>query len=110
MENIVLFFEVIRELLGDLLRFLLLHHVYLIIAAYLGIIPAMIAYKKSRSFVGWWLFGTLLFIIALPAILLASEKYVKECPECAEMVKERAKKCRFCGHDFVIKLKQIEND
>jgi formylglycine-generating enzyme required for sulfatase activity len=25
----------------------------------------------------------------------------KECPDCAEMVKERAKKCRFCGYSFV---------
>ena len=26
---------------------------------------------------------------------------VKECPSCAEFVKPRAKKCRFCGHEFI---------
>jgi hypothetical protein len=25
----------------------------------------------------------------------------KECPECAEMVKEKAKICRFCRHEFI---------
>jgi ribosomal protein L37E len=28
------------------------------------------------------------------------ESETKECPDCAEMVKLRAKKCRFCGHEF----------
>ncbi len=29
-----------------------------------------------------------------------AESEAKECPECAEKVKIRAKKCRFCGHLF----------
>ena len=32
----------------------------------LGLIPAAIAKKKGRSFILWWIFGTLLFIVALP--------------------------------------------
>ncbi len=32
----------------------------------LGLIPALIAYKKGRNFFDWWFFGTSLFIIALP--------------------------------------------
>ena len=39
--------------------------VSLIIAAGLGLIPAGIAKKKGRSFGLWWLYGFLLFIVAL---------------------------------------------
>lgn len=42
----------------------------LVIAMLLGIIPSMIASKKGGSAFGWWLFGSLLFIIALPLALL----------------------------------------
>jgi cytochrome c-type biogenesis protein len=31
----------------------------------LGIIPAIIAHRKGRSFLDWWLFGTFLFPVAL---------------------------------------------
>jgi len=72
----------------------------IVIAVLLGLTPAMIAYKKGRSPVLWWLFGTLLFVVALPAILIIDPKNVKKCPECAELVKEEAVKCRFCGHAF----------
>ena len=36
----------------------------LIIAMLIGLIPAFIANSKGRSFLGWWIYGTLLFIIA----------------------------------------------
>jgi hypothetical protein len=39
----------------------------------LGAIPAAIAKKKGRSFMLWWLFGTTLFIIALPTAILVGE-------------------------------------
>lgn len=35
----------------------------------LGLIPAFIAHKKGRNFFAWWLFGTVLLIVALPAAL-----------------------------------------
>ncbi|HET8563906.1 MAG TPA: hypothetical protein VFM35_08560 [Candidatus Binatia bacterium] len=35
----------------------------------LGFIPAFIANKKGRNFFNWWIFGTLVFIVALPAAL-----------------------------------------
>lgn len=83
----------------------------LFIAAIIGIIPAMIASKKGRSGFTWWLYGTLLFIIALPHSLLiqADEKLEddrqlqnggKRCPDCAEIVRAEARKCRFCGSDI----------
>lgn len=30
----------------------------------------------------------------------ANREETKECPQCAEIVRARAKKCRFCGHEF----------
>ncbi len=83
----------------------------LLVAALIGLIPAYIAQKKGRSFFPWWIYGALLFIVALPhAILIkpnlpqmeraALDSGYKKCPRCAEMVKPNAKICRFCGHNF----------
>ena len=42
----------------------------LVIAAFLGLIPANIAKNKGRSFGLWWFYGWMLFIVALPHALL----------------------------------------
>lgn len=85
---------------------------YLLLAALLGLLPAVIASKKGRSFIPWWGFGGLLFIVALPAALLiksdakaleAADLYPgekKKCPECAKVVMSEANVCRHCGHSF----------
>lgn len=83
----------------------------LIIAALIGLIPAAIAKGKGRSFGLWWLYGALIFIVALPHALImrpdegAREREAmagesKKCPSCAEMVKGEARVCRFCGNNF----------
>ena len=36
----------------------------LIIAAFLGLIPAIIASAKGRNFLLWWIYGWMLFIVA----------------------------------------------
>jgi hypothetical protein len=76
----------------------------LLVAACLGIVTGLIAFKKGRSFSGWWLFGFWLAIVAIPAVLIVDPLDVKECPECAENVKKWASKCRYCGHVFVYEL------
>jgi len=89
-----------------------------IIAILIGLIPALIAYKKGYpsknegyNFFVWWIFGASLFIVALPwAIIMKPKRKIieqeqlqedmKKCPQCAEIVKKEARVCRFCGHEF----------
>ncbi len=84
---------------------------FLIFAAFLGVIVGMIAQSKGKAFFPWWLYGTLLFIVAIVHVLLIKpdEKHVereaiaaggKKCPRCAEIVKAEAQACRFCGQEF----------
>ena len=90
----------------------------LILAVLIGLIPAAIAYSKGKSFLGWWLFGAALFIIALPAALLAkadiamldhrqlSKGDMKKCPYCAEIIKIEAGVCKHCGRELATSLVQ----
>ncbi len=93
----------------------------LLIAAVIGVIPGWIAQSKGRSFAAWWIFGSLLFIVALPmAIALKPETDApgftkpgqildtaraqagsgRRCPFCAEFIRPEALVCRFCGRDL----------
>lgn len=72
----------------------------LLFAMLLGIIPAMIASKKGYSFLSWYLYGVLLFIIALAHALLVKDKDARTCPYCAETVKAAAKICKHCHKEI----------
>ena len=72
----------------------------LIIAAVIGLLPAAIASRKGRSFFGWWIIGFLLFIIALPAAILAQDERLRECPFCAEAIQPEAVVCPHCQRDL----------
>ncbi len=83
----------------------------LIYCVLLGLIPAVIARNKGYDFGGWWLYGTFLFVIALPhSILLKSNKVAierkrfeegfRKCPFCAEFIDRNAVVCKFCGRSL----------
>ncbi len=46
------------------------HIIGLVLAVLLALIPATIAKRKGWSFFGWWCYGFLIWIVALPHALL----------------------------------------
>jgi hypothetical protein len=74
----------------------------LTIAAFLGLIPAMIASRKGHSFIQWWILGSLMFIVAFPVSLCLGQSHRndKKCPACAEWIKREAMVCYHCHHTF----------
>lgn len=70
------------------------------ISLILGLLPAWIANRKGHSFIGWWLFGSLLWIVALPAALIIRDGNHVPCPVCRERVHVDARACPHCQREI----------
>jgi hypothetical protein len=88
----------------------------LIVASVIALIPAKIAYSKGRNFVWWWLYGVMLFIVALFHSLLLEPRVpspvaaqpsreprppalpegTKKCVHCDQLIDELASRCPVC--------------
>ena len=94
---------------------------YLLFWAMLACIPALIAKNKGRDFVFWYLYGFLIFPVALINSLAISpsiegleqqalDNGKRKCPFCAEMVKFEAKICKHCGGQLPQAAKVLRHD
>jgi hypothetical protein len=70
----------------------------------IGMIPACVAHRKGKSFLLWWFYGAMLFIVALPHSLWikpenqrVEHEAMKNCFYCSELIKRKAKVCQYCG-------------
>lgn len=86
----------------------------LFIASILAFIPACIAARKGRDFRLWYIYGTLLFAVAMVHCLFLEDKRSPEekrrdmindkrlctCPNCGLRITERDVKCSCCGKEF----------
>jgi hypothetical protein len=64
-----------------------------------GGITAVIAKRRGHSPAKWWVYGSLLFIVALPYALLLEDKTKRKCSFCREPIDPAAVICPRCGND-----------
>lgn len=67
----------------------------IVVALVLGLIPAFIAQRKRQGFWTYYVFGVLLWIIAMPTVLLMKDRRAR-CPACREVVRSDASVCAHC--------------
>jgi len=71
---------------------------------FFGAVASAIARRKGRSDILWFLLGFCLHLFGLVVLFLPSVCKVgitKKCPECAEIVRAEANRCRYCGNEFL---------
>lgn len=62
----------------------------------LAFVPAIIAKRKGRSFSLWYVYGLLLWLVAIIHSLCMKDKSGMQCPACKEWIAENATVCKYC--------------
>ena len=73
---------------------------YLILIVVIGIAGAIIAKPKGRNQLVWFLLCAFVPLLLIAIALLPSlvtRGVPKQCPHCAEIIKEDAAICKYCG-------------
>lgn len=70
----------------------------IIVLALFGLIVGLLARSKGRSFAIWFIYGALLFIVALIHSLTLKniKEDMRQCANCFKWIDYRASKCPFC--------------
>jgi hypothetical protein len=86
---------------------------YFILITIAGIVGSIIAIRKGRSPILWFILCAIVpLLIAVIIVLppLVSKGYTKECPYCAEIIKENAHICKHCGKEQPIEMVKVSSD
>ncbi|MEK6615192.1 MAG: zinc ribbon domain-containing protein [Bacteroidota bacterium] len=73
---------------------------YIILIVVAGVVGAILARHKGRSQLLWFILCTIVPLLVIAIALLPSEVakgHTKKCPHCAEIIKENATVCKYCG-------------
>ena len=71
----------------------------LMILPVIAVIPALIAKQKERGFWTFYVFGLLLWIVAV-VVAVAMEDRRRHCPHCVETINSTATVCPHCRRDI----------
>jgi hypothetical protein len=85
---------------------------YVILLAIAGIVGSIIARRKGRHPIGWFILCAIVpLLIVVIAVLppLVSKGYTKKCPYCAEIIKKDAMVCKHCGRELPIEMIKVKS-
>jgi len=86
---------------------------YVILLIVAAIVGSIIAIRKGRSPILWFILCAIVpLLIAVIIVLppLVSKGYTKKCPYCAEIIKEDAKICKHCGNEQPLEMVKVSSD